>query len=219
MLRFFCLLLVLAPTPASAVILSGQMTGGNAFAQGGTFVEIVDLDGLTLGANRFDDFNLRAFNERQNVVSDSVIVTDVGRNVAAGEVVASHYVVFDPFTAAKAIGTIYFDAPIIGVATNTSVIYSSDHLMNGDVTYGHVAARGLEGADQIILYSDEPNRLDVALWASSPGDFFRVFTEISQGAIDLGISEVTTPIPSSGLLMLAGFLGWGFANRARAARR
>ncbi|MEM6913535.1 MAG: hypothetical protein AAF511_06120 [Pseudomonadota bacterium] len=219
MLRLFCILLFLMPTPASAVIISGQMTGGNAFTRGGSFVEILSLDGLTITADGFDDFNLRAFNERQNVVADSIIETDIGRDVAAGEMVASHYVFFDPVSVAQAVGTIYFDAPIIGVMTRTRAVHGSSDYRHTDVTYDHSGAWGLESSDHVTLYSDEPHRLDVAFWANRPGDFIRVFTEFSQGAVDLGISEYSTPVPSSGVLILTGFLGWGFAQRARAVRR
>lgn len=207
------------PSPASAVIISGQITGGHSLANGGSFIEILDLDNLVIGGNRYNDFNLRAFNERQNVVSDDGIETDVGRDVAAGEVVASHYVIFDPDRSAGVEGTIYFDAPIIGVATSDNVIYDSDFLMNGTATYEHVRARGLESRDRVTLFEDQPNRLDLALWASSPGDFIRVFTETSQLAIERGISEIATPLPSAAVLLPAGLAGYGFARRAFGGQR
>jgi len=217
--RFLCLLFLVLPSPASAVIISGQITGGGSFSNGGSFIELLDLDNLIIGGDRYNDYNLRAFNERQNVVSDEVIQTDIGRDVAAGEVVASHYILYDPRTSSNVKGTLTFDAPIIGVATSDSMIYGSDFLMNGTVTYEHVKARGLEGGDSITLFDDDPYRLDLALWASSPGDFIRVFTETSQLAVERGISEFATPLPSAAALLPVGFGIYAFSRRAFGARR
>ncbi|MEM0928419.1 MAG: hypothetical protein AAGI89_03910 [Pseudomonadota bacterium] len=218
MLRLICILLSILPSSASAAILFGEVTGGTAFSAGGVFVELVDLDTVVVGANRYDDANLRAFNERQNVVTDSVIQTNVGRNVEAGEVVASHYVVFDPDDHDNVEGTIYFDAPIVGVVTNGGELTDTDFLANSLVTYDHVERRGLNANDVVTLFAVEPNRLDVMILARSPGDFIRVLTETSQLAIDLGISELVAPAPSAGVLMVLGAVGWAAASRAYMVR-
>ena len=211
------LFLFLASAPAGAVILTGEVTGGQSADAGGGFVEILNTDGLSIGADTFDDHNLYAFNERQNVVSDDVIKVDVGRDILAGEVVASHYLAYDPKSSGiEAIVT--FDAPIIGVATSTNVLAGSDFLMNSAIEYLNPRARGLEGKDWIQIDPNDPNTLVLSLFASSPGDFIRVFTERSVVAEDRGISEtVATPVPAASLLFVSGAMA--LALRRRKASR
>ena len=220
MIRILSILLFALPMSASAAIISGDITGGTANNRGGTFMELTDLDGLILSSDGYNDANLRAFNERQNVVSDQVIETDVGRDVAIGEVVASHYMIFDPRLLATAVATIMFDAPIIGVATSDGNLSNSDHLVHGGVTYPTVGSRGLEGIDVVTLFNDNPYRLDLSIRAGSPGDYIRVFTETSQLAIAQGTSElVATPLPSAAALLPVGFGIYAFSRRAFGARR
>lgn len=212
MKRLLILLAALWLTPASAAIVAGKITGGQVLQDGGTFVQITDLDTLVIGKNNFDDNNLYAFNERQNVVSDSIIRTDVGRHIKAKEMVASHYIAFDPIRSSVE-GWIEFDAPIIGIATSTDFLDASDFLMNGSVTYQNPAARGLEGRDQISIGGALGQIVYLSLWASSPGDFIRVFTEKSQLAVEMKISEATVPLPSAVALFAVGVCAVGLTRR------
>ncbi|MEE4211609.1 MAG: hypothetical protein V2I43_20375 [Parvularcula sp.] len=191
---------------ASAVIITGDVTGGTALEAGGGFVELTELAGLSVGHDDFDDPNLYAFNERQNVVSDVGIRTDLGRDVRAGEVVASHYVAFDPKKASIQ-GSVTFDAPIIGVAFKTDTMAGSDFLMNGDVLYQSPRARGLESDDAIWIDEDDLTTLVLSFYASSPGDFVRVFTELSKGAAEKGLSELPVPLPPAFFVFAAALAG------------
>ncbi len=214
MIRILSILLFALPASASAAIISGNITGGNAQTRGGTFIELNDVGGLVLSGDGYNDSNLRAFNERQNVVSDQVIATDVGRDVAVGEVVASHYIVFDPRALATLEALITFDAPIIGVATSDGNLAGSDHLMNGSVTYPTVGSRGIEGFDTVSLLNNDPYTLVLDIRAGTPGDYIRVFTETSQLAISQGTSELSTPVPPAIALLPMGIGLYGFSRRA-----
>lgn len=208
-------LLVLSPT-ARAVILTGEVLAGSSFAKGGRFVELTETDGLSIGADTFDDHNLYAFNERQNVFSDEVIEVDIGRNIAAEELVASHYVAYDPVRA-NIKARVIFDAPIIGIATSTANLAASDFLMNSSVNYLNPSARGLEGRDWIRIDPDNAAALVLMLHATSPGDFIRVFTERSRVAEVRGIAENTAiPVPPAIAALGTGLLAFGLLKgRAR----
>lgn len=87
---------------AQAVVVGGAVTGGGALAQGGGFVALpvpfaAPVSGdVSVGDNTFQTPNLYAFNEDQNILIPSEIEVDIGTNPLAGEIVASHYVFFDP---------------------------------------------------------------------------------------------------------------------------
>lgn len=194
-------------TQASAVVVGGALTGGTALAGGGSFMELVG-GGFSVGNDTFNDNNLYAFNENQNIIIPSEITVDQGTNPLAGQVVASHYVFFDPLGGATtAIGYVDFDAAIFGVATSTSTLAASDFLISNAVTYLNPSLRGLESSDSVSFSISEPNRLYVDLRAGSPGDYIRVFTMESPIAAEV-------PIPASGLLLLSA-LGLGSVLRRK----
>jgi hypothetical protein len=206
------------PHVAGAVIVTGDVTGGSVKNSGGTFIELTDFAGMTIGADSFDDPNLYGFNEGQNIVSEGAIITDIGRNVEAGEIVASHYIAFDPVKD-TVVARIKFDAPIIGVATSTGALEASDFLMNTAVEYLNPRARGLERNDTIRIDTKDPTMLFVALKATSPGDFIRVFTErsvIAEQRRAEAEEAAPVPLPPAVLAFLAG-LSTLFAVRRASA--
>jgi hypothetical protein len=128
-------------------------------------------------------------------------------NPVAGDVVASHYIGFDPASALGQVGYIDFDADIYGVATHRTKLNDSDFLANTGVTYLSDSLRGLESGDSVMIDPTNSKRLLVNWFANSPGDYVRVFTQFSAAAV---------PAPP-----VAGFLllGVGFLAARRRVRR
>ncbi|WP_425099106.1 hypothetical protein [Tropicibacter sp. S64] len=205
-----CAALFLA-SEASAVVTGGTLTGGAAFTAGGSFNILTGgaLTGLSVGNDTFNDNNVYAFNEDQNITITTPITVDVGTSPTTGDVVASHYVFYDPpGTGGKsAIGYVLFDAMIYGVATSTTNLANSDYLINNTVTYLNPSLRGLEAGDLVWIDSGNPYRLNYDWSAGTPGDYVRVFTMESPIA--------AAPLPAGGLLLL-GALG-ALAVRRRKA--
>jgi len=190
----------LVATPAMAVVVGGAVTGGGAFNQGGIFINISGTEPFTVGNNNFQNHNLYAFDEDQNIKITSEVEVNAGTNPTAGDILASHYVGYDSPSAGSnlQIGFVDFDAPIFGIATSTDLLFASDFLANIKVTYENPMLRGLEGEDSAIIDPNNPNRLLVNWRSNSPGDYVRVFTMESPLA--------AVPLPATGLMML-GTLG------------
>ncbi|MDJ0614306.1 MAG: hypothetical protein QNJ29_11575 [Rhizobiaceae bacterium] len=182
MFRLVSIFLLLGLSNACAVVLDGkilQQTGD------GTFVILDPNNSFSVGFDNFDNDNLYAFNEDQNIVLEAPIRVDLGGTdgfIPMGEVVASHYVFFDSAAGIQR-GFVEFDAPILGVAAYQDTMAATDFLANNSVTYISPQLRGLEQGDLIWIDSEIPNRLWVSWSASSPGDYIRVFTRKSFGAI------------------------------------
>jgi MYXO-CTERM domain-containing protein len=133
---------------------------------------------------------------------------NIGTNPVAGDVVASHYIGFDPASGLGQVGYIDFDADIYGVATDRTKLNDSDFVANTGVTYLSDSLRGLEGGDSVMIDPTNSRRLLVNWFANSPGDYVRVFTQFSAAA-------VSAP-PVAGFLLLGiGLL----AARRRVSRR
>ncbi len=162
--------------PAQAVILGGSVTSG---PDGAVFQELHPFAVFSVGSDNFDSPNLYGFNEDQNILLTTTLAVNVGRNVAEGQTVASHYIFFDPRRSARIQGTVTFDAEIIGIATNRANLNASDILQNNAVTYLSPNARGLEVQDSV---SFDGSTLTLDFRASSPGDYIRVFTQESPTA-------------------------------------
>lgn len=196
--------------PASATIIGGGVTGGTALGAGGSFQKLIlpfasSPTNNTIGDNNQQSPNLFGFDEEQNIVITSTIQVNIGTNPVAGDVVASHYIGFDPATSLSQIGYIDFDADIYGVATSRPNLDDSDFLANTGVTYLSDSLRGLENGDSVMIDPTNSKRLLVNWVANSPGDYVRVFTQFSAAA-------VPAP-PVAGFLLLGiGFLA---ARRAR----
>lgn len=183
MIRILVVLwLFLAPVPASAFVLGGeilQQTGN------GQFVKLDTDTPFAVGADTFDTDHLYAFDEDQNILLVEPIRVDIGGGdlgaIPSGTVVASHYVFFDSLNGTH-YGYVDFDAPILGVAALQESIAATDFLANTSVTYLSLELRGLERGDQVWIDEDDPFRLWVYWAGSSPGDYIRVFTSRSAAA-------------------------------------
>lgn len=189
---------------AGATIVSGTVTSAT-----GSFVKLsVPLTGSTpantVGNNNFNLPNLYGFDESQNTTLTAALVPDQGAALAAGTTVASHYIFFDP-TSGALTGTVTFDANVLAVLSSTATLLATDYLANTGVTYLNPTLRGLEAVDSVGFSG---NQITVNLTASSPGDYIRVLTAFSPGAV-----------PEPGSLALAGLALTGLIAASRRRRR
>ena len=189
---------------ASATIIGGAITGGSALSKGAEFIDLgYSPAGLVIGNNTIQNPNLYGFNEDQNIYLGSDLDIDVGgASIAAGQEVASHYIFFDPRRGTTVTGWVDFDSEILGIITGTDKLADSDFLINNDVTYLNPTLRGLEdGQDVAWIDPLNVNRLSLAFYASSPGDYIRVITAHSP--------QASVPEPTTAALMMLGLLGLG----------
>lgn len=174
--------LAICATSAHGFILDGRILR----QQGqGEFVKLETEQTFTVGFDTFDDDNLYGFDEDQNILLVEPIRVDIGGTngfIAQGTVVASHYVFFDSLDGVQ-YGFVYFDAPILGIAAFQDTMARTDFLANTSVTYVSPDLRGLEEGDQVWIDQEDPQKLWVYWAGSSPGDYIRVFTEISPNAL------------------------------------
>ncbi|MEO9682513.1 MAG: hypothetical protein ABJF86_14035 [Tateyamaria sp.] len=176
--------LAVMQAPAFALVIDGDIVRQTGVGQ---FVVLDPNRSFAVGADTFDDDNLYAFDEDQNIVLESPIRVDIGGvdgRIAAGTVVASHYVFFDSLSGVH-VGYVDFDAAILGIAAFQDTMGATDFLANTDVRYISTELRGLEQGDYVWIDEDLPDRLWVYWAGSSPGDYIRVFTEESK-AVPLG---------------------------------
>jgi len=172
---------LLAPA-AKAVVLGGEIVRQQGT---GTFVKLDTETPFAVGADNFNTDHLYAFDEDQNITLDNKIAVDFGGvdgAIAAGTVVASHYVFFDSIDGVH-IGAVHFDAPILGIAAFQDTMAATDFLANTSVTYISTELRGLEQGDFVWIDDEDPTILWVYWAGSSPGDYIRVFTEKSPEAL------------------------------------
>ena len=170
----------------SGAIISGSVTGGSALTAGGIFVKLTPplqnpfgpVD--SVGNDNFQSPNLFGFDEQQNVVLTSPLTAEIGSSpLAAGTVVASHYVFFDPGPSLNVIGTVNFDANVLAICTSTTSLASSDFLAATGVNYLSTSLRGLEAGDSVTISG--PRQILVSVAANSPGDYVRVLTAAAPG--------------------------------------
>ena len=184
MIRFiatFSILVMIAPV-AQAFVTDGGIIRQNGR---GVFVKLDTDVPFDVGADNFDDDNLYAFDEDQNILLEEPIRVDVGGEngiIPAQTVVASHYVFFDSLSGIQ-IGFVDFDAPILGIAAFQDTMGATDFLANTSVNYIGTELRGLERGDTLWIDEDDPHRLWVYWAGSSPGDYVRVFTRQSIGGL------------------------------------
>lgn len=215
-LALFTLSLVSAP--AWGTIISGSVTGGTAFTNGGVFVKLTAPlpnplgPANSVGNDTFQNNNLYGFDEDQNITLGAALGVDT---VAApylnplpiGTTVASHYIFFDPGPSRSIIGTVNFDSKVVAIISSTGLLLASDFLANTGVNYLNPGLRGLEAGDSVTISG--LNQILFRTTASSPGDYVRVLTEYSPAA------EV--PEPGSMSLMGAGLFFAAWRLRAKRA--
>ena len=180
----FASALALMAGPAFALVVDGGIVRQSG---AGKFVVLDPNQPFAVGEDTFDDDNLYAFDEDQNIVLEAPIRVDIGGvngRIATGTTVASHYVFFDSLSGIH-VGYVDFDAPILGIAAFQDTMGATDFLANTDVRYISTELRGLEQGDYVWIDEELPERLWVYWAGSSPGDYIRVFTEESK-AVPLG---------------------------------
>jgi hypothetical protein len=209
-------------TSASATIVSGAVTGGDALTQGGTFIKLSvpfteSNPDNTVGNNTFQDPNLYGFDEGQNIditvdLNIDVLADGLGGSsgsgiLASGSTVASHYIFFDPNANTTQTGTVTFDSQIFGIITSTGNLSASDFLINTGVTYLNPTLRGLESDTDTVTITGL-NSINVDWFAGTPGDYIRVLTDFSPGAV--------VPVPAAVWLFGSGLVGLlGIARRKK----
>jgi len=198
-------------TDSAAVAIGGGVTGGSALTLSGIFEKLeVPFDPANgalneVGADTFQTPNLYVFDEDQNIQITVTLAVDVGTAPMAGDIVASHYVFFDPDSTTTIEGYVDFDADIFGIATSTAALENSDFLANTGVAYLSPTLRGLEPSDSVSIDPLNANRLLIDFSASTPGDYVRVLT-----------MESPIPEPSTAVLFGIGLAGLaGFRGRER----
>lgn len=171
-------LLLIATAPLSqAEIDAGTLTGGTSFDNGGIFLEISAP--AEIGNNPFDDDNVRAFNETQNLELVENLIMDVrssdieGNVLAPGSVVSSHYVIYDPASSNTAIGTVTFDEPVLGVIISTIRFNGTDDLLGNPGTNYSIGGQSLGDNDSVSISG---NSINYDFQTSFPGDAIRVIT-------------------------------------------
>ena len=181
MFKQLCLAAMMFANASHATVIGGEILQQNGF---GTFVKLDTVTPFSVGADTFDDDNLYAFDEDQNILLVIPVRVDIGESpvIPQGTVVASHYVFFDSLSGIHH-GYVDFDAPILGVAAYQDTMAATDFLANTSVDYISIELRGLEQGDQVWIDEANPSRLWVYWAGSSPGDYIRVFTERSLAAM------------------------------------
>lgn len=218
--------LTLATLPAGATILGfeANANGVDDCASGavnGCFIAPVQAPLPDPVEPDPDDGTLIVWDELQNVtltqdlrvdrVADPTadFIQQIGSDylIAAGTIVSSHYVQWDPGSGSedRVDTTMVFDSNIFAFVTDDQNLFASDYLGLADLDYNDFRLRGLENGDATD-FGDDLSRVDISWRASSPGDWTRVLTAFSPAALSV-------PAPA-GLPAVFGVLAyWALQRR------
>lgn len=158
----------------------------------------------------FDVDSVFYFAEAEEFTLEAALELDDGTVIAAGTVVDSYYVIYDPPVRTWLETTLEFDIPILGFVSLGSELRGTDFLGAPTTDYGRFSHRGFESApgtsrrDSIDLAADRFS-LDFLIRANSPGDALRIITP-----------HVAAPIPEP---TTAWLLGLGLAALGRLRKR
>jgi hypothetical protein len=208
--------LVTAAAPAGAAILSGSLRPVSvnvsfgsqpAFTPQASGGELLRVDpvpmGFQLGWDDFNDSHVRGFDEVQGFVLSRRLRLNSGADIAAGTRISSHYISFDAPSRMSAVGSVQFDAPVLGLIWSNGRLAASDYLGLAQVVYQQPRARGIERVTDAVSF--QGRRVDFRFVTNSPGDSIRVITA---GAV---------PEPASWMMLIGGFglVGWRLRRRAQ----
>lgn len=200
--------LMLGASAAHATITSGATSLGGGFAKLSLPLPNPFGPPNSVGDDNFQSTKLLGFDESQNIVLTAPLVVDDvpsgPTTLAVGSTVASHYVFFDPLQNAEVDGVVNFDSKVVALIYGDTTLAASDFLASTGVNYLNPTARGLEAGDSVVITG--PQQIRFHTFAGSPGDYVRVLTEFSPGAV---------PEPGTWAMFLLG----GAALSLRAARR
>jgi len=213
-------LVCLSFQPALATIVSGSVTGGTSYNLGGIFIKLSvpfteSTPDNTVGNDTFQNQHLYGFDEDQNILLTSNLEVDIladglGGSSGSGTLfegtsVASHYIFFDPNASRTQEGTITFDSNVLAIITSTDNLVASDYLANTGVNYLSPTLRGLENDGTDSVYISGLQTIAVDWYAGTPGDYIRVLTEFSPGAV--------VPVPAAIWLFGSALAGLGWMRR------
>jgi hypothetical protein len=173
----------------------------------GAFPPLVNPFGTpnSVGNDTFQSANLFGFDESQNTTLTAALTPDLGSALASGTVVASHYIFFDP-TSGSVQGTVDFDSDVLAVLTSAATESATDYLAKTGVTYLSLALRGLEAGDSVSISG--ARQISFSATAATPGDYLRVLTRFSPGAV---------PEPGGMALVAAALARLALTTRRRKA--
>ena len=181
-----CCILFLGTIEAHHVfgaVIDGKVSGGSSFDKGGEFEKEIPPIGL-VGNDNHQDHNLHAFDELQNIVLSKSINVDILESTNSqgilpqGITISSHYVFYDPESPNTIQGCVQFDSVVVALITDSSYLLESDFLKIPSATYLNVDLRGLESVEDSVKINN-PNEVCIDLRGYSPGDYFRVISQIS----------------------------------------
>ncbi|NNL99731.1 MAG: hypothetical protein HKO62_03200 [Gammaproteobacteria bacterium] len=185
--------------------LTGTLTGGAALTAGGVFRQICEPIG-PVGDDNFQSYDVLAFQEQQSVTLTEDLVINATSVVAAGAVVSSFYVVFDPDPLTRVDAEITLPGTIVGVIEDRDELAASDFLGDASATYLNPNQRGLESGDNTS--GEGTSVLELSFRAGSPGDVVRVILSATPAELPVNVcapdDETLTGSVTGGAAAAAG---------------